>query len=167
MKLCEWMLSTQKELQGFNPSREGAPGAGNLSAELYEASIFQSKALTRCRARLLAHSIHEAANLVYDMMATHYTKERAYASSEGGFAISTWKPYYGIGARTAKLHIDPVSLLPISQAAMRQIAPMLAETGKIDTETLLEALGVPDAAAIAARTSRELALAALQKAKRR
>lgn len=167
MKLCQWMLSTQKELQGFNPSREGTPGAGNLSAELYESSIFQSKAMTRCRGRLLAHSINEAASLIYDMMSLHYRKERAYASSEGGFSISTWKPYYGIANRTTKLHIDPTSLLPISQAAMRQMAPMLAELGKIDTETLLESLGVPDAAGIAARTSREMALAALQKSRKR
>lgn len=167
IKLIQWMLSMQKELQGFNPSREGSPGAGNLSAELYEASIFQSKALTRLRARLLAKSISDASNLVYDMMATHYTKERAYASSEGGFSTATWQPYHGLGARTAKLHIDPTSLLPISQAAMRQMAPMLKETGSIDTETLLTSLGVPDAASIAAKTSRELALQALAKAKRR
>lgn len=167
MKLCEWMLTTQKELQGFNPSREGSPGAGNLSADLYEASIFQSKALTRCRGRLLAHSISEASTLIYDMMATHYRKERAYASSEGGFSVSTWKPYHAAANRTTKLHIDPTSLLPISQAAMRQMAPMLAELGKIDTETLLDALGVPDAAGIAQRTNREMALAALQKQRKR
>jgi len=167
MKLIQWMLATQKELQGFNPSREGTPGAGNLSAELYEASIFQSKALTRCRARLLAYSITEISNLLFDMMNTHYRAERAYASSQGGFSLSTWKPQYGVANRTTKLHIDPTSLLPISQAAMRQIAPELAQLGKIDTETLLDSLGVPDAAGIAARTSREMALAALQKAKRR
>lgn len=167
LKLVEWMLSTQKELQGFNQSREGTPGQGNLSAELYEASIFQSKALTRCRARLLSHSMYEAADLVFNMMATYYRKDRAYPSNEGGFSMSTWKPYMGEGAKRARLHIDPISLLPISQAAMRQMAPMLKETGSIDTQTLLEALGVPDAASIAARTSRELALQALQKAKRR
>lgn len=167
MKLCEWMLSTQKELQGYNPSREGNPGAGNLSGDLYEASIFQSKQLTRCRGRLLAHSVYEASTLIYDMMTTHYRKERAYASNEGGFSLSTWKPYYGVANRTTKLHIDPSSLLPISQAAMRQMAPMLAELGKIDTETLLESLGVPDASGIAQRTSREMALAALQKARKR
>jgi len=167
MKLIQWMLSTQKELQGFNPSREGQPGAGNLSAELYEASIFQSKALTRCRARLLAHSLTELANLIYNMMATHYQKERAYATLEGGFSTVTWKPYYGGANMNVKLHIDPISLLPISQAAMRQMAPMLKETGSIDTQTLLEALGVPDAKNIAERTSREMALAALNKAKRR
>jgi hypothetical protein len=167
MKLVQWMLSTQKELQGFNQSREGTPGAGNLSAELYEASIFQSKALTRCRARLLAHSVSEAANLVFDMMSTYYQKDRAYATSEGGFSMVTWKPYYGFASRTHKLHIDPTSLLPISQAAMRQMAPLLKQAGAIDTESLLEALGVPDAANIAARTNREMALQALQKAKRR
>lgn len=166
IKLVQWMLSTQKELQGFNPSREGQASAGNLSAELFEASIFQSKALTRCRARLLAHSVSELSHLLFDMMATHYTKDRAYASNEGGFATTTWKPYYGLAARKANLHIDPTSLLPISQAAMRQMAPMLKQEGAIDTQTLLEALGVPDAAGIAQRTSREMALAALQKSKR-
>jgi hypothetical protein len=69
--------------------------------------------------------------------------------------------------RNNRLHIDPASLLPISQAAMRQLAPMLAEQGKIDTETLLESLGIPDAAGIAQRATRELSLAALQKMKRR
>lgn len=167
IKLIDWMLNTQKDLQGFNESRQGNPSQGNVSADLYEASIFQSKALTRCRARLLAHSMYEAASLVYDMMALFYRNERAYASTEGGFNTVTWKPYMGEAAKNSRLHIDPASLLPISQAAMRQIAPTLAETGKIDTETLLESLGVPDAHGIAQRATRELSLAALQKMKRR
>jgi len=167
MKLIQWMLATQKELQGYNPSREGTPGQGNLSADLYEASIFQSKVLTRLRARLLACSVTEAANLVFNMMNTNYREQRAYASSEGGFSVSTWKPYMGEAVKYMRLHLDPISLMPISQAALRQMAPMLKELNAIDTETLLTELGIPDAAAIAARTSREMALAALQKAKRR
>lgn len=166
MKLIEWMMNKQKELQGFNPSREGTPGAGNLSAELYEASIFQSKVLTRCRARLLAHSVSQIASLIFDMMATYYKQSKIYPTTEGQFSINTWKTGDGFAARKMSLHIDPISLMPISQAAMRQMAPMLKETGSIDTQTLLEALGVPDAAGIAARTSRELALQALQKARR-
>lgn len=167
MKLVQWMLTTQKELQGFNQSREGNAQAGNLSADLFEASIFQSKALTRCRAKLLAHSVHCAANLVFNFMATYYTGSRAYPVSDGGFSLTTWKPLYGEMAKNVRLHIDPTSLLPISQAAMRQLAPTLKEQGVIDNETLLEALGIPDAANIAARTNRELALAALQKVKKR
>jgi hypothetical protein len=46
---------------------------------------------------------------------------------------------------------------------MRQMAPMLKETQSIDTETLLDALGVPDAHGIAERATRELSLQALQK----
>lgn len=167
LQLIQYLLGLQKELQGHSQSREGSPGAGNLSPELFEASIYQSQRLTRCRARMLAKSIHEMATLQFDYMAQYYGESRAFASNEGGFAMSTWKPVYGLGARTMKLHIDPVSLMPISQAAMRQMAPMLKQEGAIDNQTLLEALEVPDAKGISDRLNREMALAALQKLKRR
>ena len=167
LKLVQWLLATQKELQGITPAREGQTSAGNVSAELYEASIFQSKTLQRCRARLLAQSVSEAASLLYDMMCNHYVTQRAYPSDEGGFSIKTWKPIYGMAARDYRVHIDPTSLLPISQAALRQMAPMLKQEQVIDNETLLEALGVPDAKNIAARADREMAMRVLQNAKRR
>lgn len=167
MKLAQFMLSTQKELQGYNQTREGQPGAGNISADLFEASMYQSKQLTRCRARMLAKSVHSLATLMYDLMGTYFTQDRSFATEEGGFSTVTWKPYFGIGAKNNKLHIDPTSLMPISQSAMRQMAPMLRQEGAIDVQTLLESLQVPDAAGIAERLSREQALTALNKLKHR
>lgn len=167
IQFVQYLLGLQKELQGHSQSREGSPGAGNISADLFEASIYQSQRLTRCRARMLAHSIQEIATTMFDLMATNFTEDRSYATTEGGFSLATWKPIYGLGARNIHLHIDPASLLPISQAAMRQLAPTLRSEGAIDTQTLLESLGVPDANGIAQRVQREQALAALQKLQRR
>jgi hypothetical protein len=167
LQLAQYLLGLQKELQGHTQSREGVPGAGNISPELFEASIYQSQRLTRMRARLLAKSVDEIANTLFDLMQLNYTQPRVYPTNEGGFSIATWKPCYGIGSRDIKLHIDPSSLLPISQAAMRQMVPTLRQEGMIDVKTGLEALGVPDAQGIADRLMREQALAALQKIGRR
>ena len=54
VQLPQYLLALQKELQGYSQSREGQPGQGNISPELFEASIYQSRTLTRCRERLLA-----------------------------------------------------------------------------------------------------------------
>ena len=167
MGFIQSLLALQKELQGHSSSREGSPGAGNLSPELFEASIYQSQRLTRCRVRLLSRSVHQIATQMYNLMCANYTEPRAFASNEGGFATYTWKPVYGVGARNMHLYIDPDSLQPMSQAALRQLAPMLRQEGALDVQTLLEWLQVPDAAGIAGRQAREAGLAALMKVKRR
>lgn len=166
LKMPMALLQLQKELQGFSQSREGSPGAGNLSADLYEASIYQSKRLTRLRAKLLAKSVKRVATLLYGLMAQHYNSARAFPTVTDQFEVISWLPA-DEEAKDLMVHLDERSIMPISQAALRQMAPMLRQTGALDLRTFLEYLEVPDAAGIAERMDREMQLVALNKLRRR
>lgn len=71
-------LALQKELQGVSSSRQGNPGAGNVSAELFEASVGQSQSITRLKARLFSWSVERAAELAFWIMRRFYTTERIF-----------------------------------------------------------------------------------------
>lgn len=165
VKLPMLLLSLQKELQGYSQARQGEPGAGNISPDLFEASLYQSKALTRCRERLLARSVHRIAEQMFDFMAVYYTRQRAFPTITEDFNTVPWMPL----ADNNKLgvYVDPISLLPLSRSAMRTMAMPLRQAGALDVKTFLEYLEVPDAATIAEKIDREMQLAALAKSRKR
>lgn len=164
-QLPQMLLGLQKELQGYSENRQGQPGAGNISPELFEASLYQSKTLTRCRERLLAHSVHEIAQQLFDHMATYYTGARSFPSMNEDFETIPWLPL--APSNKLGLYIDPTSLNPISKSAMRQLAPQLRQSGALDVTSYLRALDWPDADAVAEKIDREMQLAALAKARKR
>jgi hypothetical protein len=73
-------LQLQKELQGSNPARQGNPGAGNISADLFESAVSQSQ-MTKLKARLFAYSVQKAAELMFYIMCKFYTNPRTFYSS--------------------------------------------------------------------------------------
>jgi hypothetical protein len=167
LQLPQVLLNFQKELQGVTQSREGTPGAGNISPELFEASIYRSQRLTRMRARLLARSIGRLSKLMFDLMQANYrTGQKRFYSTENNDLVSI--PWLPLGPdNELGLFVDQTSLLPISQAALRTMAPMLRQAGALDVKSFLEYLEVPNAAEIAAKLDREQQLAALTKLHRR
>ena len=74
-------LQLQKELQGFSQSRQGNPGAGNISADLFESSVSQSQSITRLKSRLFAYSVQKVAELAFYTMATFQTNARTFYSN--------------------------------------------------------------------------------------
>ena len=166
LELPRLLLNLQKELQGFNQSREGSPGAGNISGDLYEASIFQSKRLTRLRAKLLANSVQLISERLYGLMVQHFTTERVFSEITDEYAIVPWKPL-GTSSAPLRVHLDEQSLVPISQAALRSMAPMLRQTQSIDLRSFLEFLEIPNAAEIAGRVKNEQLLAALNRLRKK
>jgi len=164
-QLPQMLLSLQKELQGYSDSRQGQPGAGNISPDLFEASLYQSKSLTRCRERLLAHSVKEIAEQIFDHMATYYTGPRAFPSMNENFETIPWLPLDS--NNKLGLYVDPTSLNPISKSAMRTLAPQMRQAGVLDVLTYLKAIDFPDAENVAQKMDREMQLAALAKARKR
>jgi len=164
-QLPQMLLALQKELQGYSDARQGQAQAGNISPDLFEASLYQSKSLTRCRERLLAHSVHEIAEQLFDQMATYYTGQRAFPSMNENFETIPWLPL--AEGNKLGLYIDPTSLAPISKTAMRQAAPQLRQAGALDVLSYLRALDWPDADAIATKIDREMQLTALAKSRKR
>lgn len=165
IQLPQLLLSLQKELQGYSQSREGAPSAGNISPELFEASLYQSKTLTRCRERLLARSVHRIAEQMFDLMVVNYTREQAFPTYNESFETIPWLPLES--TNKLGIYLDPTSLLPISRSAMRSMAIPLRQAGALDVATFLRYLEIPDSDAIALKIDRELQLSALAKSRKR
>lgn len=74
-------LQLQKELQGFTQSRQGNPGAGNISADLFESSVSQSQSITRLKSRLFAYSVQKVAELQFFLMCKFMTNPRTFYSN--------------------------------------------------------------------------------------
>jgi hypothetical protein len=165
VQLPQYLLALQKELQGITPSREGQPGPGNISPELFEASLYQSKTITRCRERLLARSVHRLAEQIFDLMVVNYKGRRAFPTVNENFTTIPWLPL--ADNNQLGLYVDPTSLMPISRSAMRQMAVPLREAGALDVQSFLEYLEVPNAAEVAQKMNREMQLAALSKSRKR
>lgn len=164
-QLPQMLLALQKELQGYSDSRQGQPGPGNISPDLYEASLYQSKTLTRCRERLLAHSVKEISEQIFDHMAVYYTGGRSFPSMDENFETIPWLPL--AESNKLGLYIDPTSLAPISKSALRTMAPQLRAAGALDILTYLKSIDFPDAENVAAKMDREMQLAAIAKSRKR
>lgn len=75
-------LQLQRELQGFSQARQGNPGQGNISQDLFESAVSQSQSITKLRARLFSYSVQKAAELAFYTMAKFYTNSRVFYSNQ-------------------------------------------------------------------------------------
>lgn len=71
-------LQLQRELQGFPQARQGNPGQGNVSADLFESAVNQSQSITRLKARLFSYSVEKAAQLMFYCMTKFYRTKRVF-----------------------------------------------------------------------------------------
>lgn len=160
----KFLLQLQKELQGFTPSRQGQQGSGNVGVDLFDAAVFQSQAMTRMRAKLMAESVYRLANQFFYLMAA-YLKDDHFPDYTKEFEMVGWdkvaKP------ENYELYIDPSSVRPISQQAMQKMVPVLRKEGLLSAKTALELSDIPGAAEEADLIEKEKALEALSKIKKR
>ena len=163
------LLALQRELQGFSASRSGDAGAGNTSAGLFDASIYQAQFLTRLRARLLAEPIQRFSELYFYTMVKYYINDRTFPAFSKGIDVSeaTWTGTNGESLEDYMIELDPGSLRPVSNAALRSMVKDLRAQGMIDVKHGLEMLDVPEADEIAKGLETEQQLAALANIKRR
>jgi hypothetical protein len=134
-----------------------------VAKDLYGMSIYESQKLTRLRGKLLAKAVQRFAEIAFYMMAKFYMVNQLFPvfqqDSEG--MVADWNPISISDVENFSVHIDPSSIRPVSETAMRQMALPLRQAGMVDTETGLTMLGVPDAKDIAQKLSMEQAAAAL------
>ena len=162
----QFLLSLQKELQGFPPSREGKTGSGNVGTDLFDSSIMQSQAITRLRAKLLATSIQRISESVFYCMAKYQTKGR-YPAFENGFKLTDWTSIEPDKVKDYEVFLDPASVRPISGNALRKLVPELRKLQMIDTRSALNLMNIPGAEEIATGIETEKALEALAKLRKR
>lgn len=148
-----------REQLGFTPARTGLGTRGNVSPELTETEISQSMGLTRLHARLLFVSVQKLVEMVFWRMAQFYVIPRhiPYIHDDQWQPVA-WEPI--ANARDYAIHVDPSSFQVKSKTMMQRLYLLLARLNKIDDETLLSGLEVPNATEIARKTKEQLALMA-------
>lgn len=160
----EILLQKQRLLQGFYPSRLGEGPTGNISPELFDATLFQSQYLTRLRTRLLSESVQRASEIAFYTMVLLYPDDLTFPDFTGDekeIREVVWKGTGGMNPEEFKILLDPGSIKPISQAAMRQLVPLLRGAGLMDARNALKLMEVPGADEIAQGIEQEQKLAAL------
>lgn len=167
VQLPALLLTMQKELQGYSAARQGNPGAGNISADLYEASLYQSQPITRLRALYLARSVERIASIGFTLMGRYLTKDCSIcAVSEDGMTEHKWQPMEEEELEQTEVRIDPNSVRAYSQTSISRLVPVLRNLGLLDTRTALELAKVPNPDKVEERLTEEQTLAALANIKR-
>jgi hypothetical protein len=161
------LLALQKELQGFSEARQGQSGGGNVSPDLFDATLWQSHYQTRLRGRLLAESLQRLAQIVFYVDARYKNvSDRVPAMERGELNQTTWEPIPSDSMDSYDAHLDPGSMRVISAGALRSVVSALAKAKMIPTKYVLETLDLPQSDELAEENIRELELAAMAKLKR-
>lgn len=156
-QLPELLLSKVDRFMGFSQARQGQQAAGNISADLNDASIFQSQSITRLKGRFFGEAVKRIAQAVYYSMATYKTEPDWFSLPKEGKSYK-WNPVSD--PMQHQFYLDEDSIKPMSSAALQKIAMTLAGKG-IPTKFLLESFNIPGAAAMAEEGEREMQLAAM------
>jgi len=164
-QLPQLLLEEQRRLQGHTEARQGNPGAGNVSEDLYEAAVGQASKITKIRGRFFAGSVQRVAEQVFYCMARFLRNPLQFPPGEAGSEeLSEWKP---IDAESLywDVWLDEGSIQPMSQQMLRKTAIALKQAGLYDIESTLEALGIPNAKEISEKVTQQLSLEALANVK--
>lgn len=163
------LLSLQKELQGFSEARQGQSGGGNVSSDLFDATLWQSHYQTRLRGRLLSESVQRLAQIVWYVDARYKSvadKMFVPNAKKDEDSVANWEPIEADSMDKYDAHLDPGSLKIVSAGAMRSVVAALSKTGIIPTKTVLETFDIPAASEIAEENYQEKAMAAMGKLKK-
>jgi hypothetical protein len=157
----EKILQKQRDLHGFTQARQGNPGDGNLSPELFDAAVLRGQGMTQLRGRLASASVLELSKSIAYMMVAFMPDQKMPLKENGGkFEVVDYKrPDESIDDITMML--DDGSFHVKSQAIVARIAEQLMQKGALPIGEGLEMLGYPDAEKIGKRIDENRALAAV------
>lgn len=158
IKLPDLLLQKQRDLQGFTQSRQGDSGSGNVSPELFDASVMRSQSMTQLRGRLSSESIKRlCVGMAYTMI--EYLPDQVIpVKNSKGFDTLDWK---NPKDKDQELYLDPGAFHTQSQAAVRRMAEQLMASGKLPLSEGLEIIGFPNAERIAREAEEKSAIAAI------
>lgn len=163
------LLDRQKTIQGFTQARQGNPGAGNISTDLYDESVLRSQGMTQLRGRLAAVSTQRLAELMYYTMVKYYRGSRKVSHrGDSGHEIVEWEPAsdaHQLRPDLYELTLDEASIQPLSQAVVKRMVPELLKNRAIGLRRGLKLLDFPHAEDIAKEKEQEMALEALARAR--
>ena len=164
-QIPEVLLQKVARYVGFTPERQGQASQGNVSPELFDASVFQSQSILRMKARMLSETYQRIALMTFHMMSKYKlitdTMRPARKKDESPVV---WEPL-GSDAEV-DMELDETSVDSLSNTMMKNLAMSLAKTGMLPQKFVLETMGIPNAAEIADEAEKAQALAALSKLKK-
>lgn len=164
-QIPEVLLQKVARYVGFTPERQGQAGDGNISPELFDASLFQSQSILRMKARMLAETYQRVTQMAFYMMARFkVSDDRMRAPRKENDKGVIWTPIPGTDE--ASLELDETSINSLSSSMMKKLVIGLAKTGAVPNKFLLETLDVPNAEEMASQAEQQMALAALSKLKK-
>lgn len=157
------LISRARQLFGFSDARQGQPGQGNISSNLFDAAVSQAQSITRARSRLLAGALQKVGELYFQTMCD-LQPDSFFPSTDytGILKMIPWAAMTISQADDYEVMLDPASVSPISQATLRNFVPLLKNLQMIDNLTGLKWMGVPDAEGIANRLQAQQALDTMQ-----
>jgi hypothetical protein len=163
IKFPQTLLQHQRDLQGFSGSRQGDAGQGNVSVDLFDASVLRSQGLTQLRGRLASQGILElGSGMAYTMMDLLPSQVMPYKGADGAFGTVKWTKPDSIDDH--EMFLDVGAFHAQSQVIVRRIAEQLAAKGVIGVGEFLTMIGYPGAERIGKEAEEKQALAALANA---
>ncbi len=158
---AEKLLALQNDCLGFSASRQGEPGAGNISTDLFDSAVLQSSGLLQLAGRFLSETAQMAGEFFFDTMCKYQTKTTLPYHGPEGITLAAWNGQ--VDPSTYDVALDEASVRPLSEATVRKITPDLMKSGVVGPERGLRTLGYPDPEGIAREQQTAQALAALAK----
>jgi hypothetical protein len=158
---AEKLLSIQNDVLGFSASRQGSPGDGNVSTDLFDSAVLQSSGLLQLAGRFLSETAESIGTFYFDCMCKFQQKSTLAYKGPEGITLAAWSGQ--VDPSTYDLALDDASVRPLSEAVIRKLTPDLMKAGVVGTERGLRTLGFPDPEGIADEQKTEQALAALAK----
>lgn len=158
------MLKLQRGLHGMTDARQGNPGAGNISTDLFDASVLQASGLLQLSGRLQYFSLSLLSTAMYRTMAKFISRRSIPYRAADGMTTAEWKGTLRPDTHH-EIYLDAASVQPLSDAIVRKMAPELMKTGVLSTKRGLELLNFPGADQIADEQKEQLELQALAKVK--
>jgi len=161
LQAAEKLFSMQNDVLGFSASRQGAPGAGNISTDLFDSAVLQSSGLLQLAGRFLAETTQMLGEFFFDTMCRYQTKTTLPYRGPEGITLAAWNGQ--VDPATYDVALDEASVRPLSEAMVRKVTPDLMKSGVVGPERGLRTLGYPDPEGIAQEQQTSQALAALAK----
>ena len=161
LQAVDKLFAMQNDVLGFSASRQGEPGAGNISTDLFDSAVLQSSGLLQLAGRFLSETAESIGTFYFDTMCRYQSKTMLPYQGPDALTLASWDGV--VDPSTYGLALDQASVRPLSEAVIRKLAPDLMKAGVIGTERGLRTMGVPDADGIANEQQQQQALQALAK----
>lgn len=156
----EKLLQKQKELHGFTQARQGNPGSGNLSADLFDSAVLRGQSMTQLRGRLASAAVLDLSKLMAFTMLEFMPSQKMPLKDGSKFEVVDYQqPQEDLDE--FEMFLDDGSFHVKSQAVISKIAETLMQKGQLPVGTGLEMIGYPNSDKVEQDLKEQQALAAV------